>query len=738
MPEKAENPVSAGFPEISDELKIEYYQSEDSTETLPPVKQLKPFPPGILLDRWLEKKIAKGRGGSQQEVEYLAVTLLLGLEVIQGEIPPPWPLVKDLLDYYLEFVRASGFDCEQAIAFWNQVRLNPQAYREYDKGRNLKEIKEAIERFQGGQDDDGDRIQEKGKRSIPDQLIDLATASEVTLWHTPDGEAYVDILENGIRQTLPLRRKAFRQWLSRRYYLKEGKSPSTDALQQAINTLEALAVYDGLERAIYLRVAEFESRIYIDLGTPDWKSVEVSADGWKSVSEAPVRFRRENQHPLPIPESGGNLDELQQLLSLESDSWLLFLTYTLNCLKPQSSYPILILHGEAGAGKSTKARVIRRLTDSNNTELLSVRNLADPRNLAISATKRRVLAFDNLSGLSAEQSDDLCRIATGGSFTHRILHSDSDEITFSFANPVILTGIDTIATRGDLLDRAILLPLKTPSIRKEEEEFWAEFDLIHAKTFGALLNLLSKVLAILPSVKLPANAPRMAGFAKLGIAVEQALELPEGTFLAAYQGVRESAHETAIEASPIAQAVIDLMNDRTCFTGTASELLAELNNRVQESVRKSKYWVSDATRLSGQLTRLAPNLRGVGIDYSTDRAGKKGTRLITLEKIGILPSAPSAIAKPLQIEGSKADARLTLETLADASGSEEADANDSWLTLENSASQLASAFETFSQKEFEGLADAADAADASFPTYSEIPLEELGIDPDQLEEWYDS
>jgi hypothetical protein len=49
-------------------------------------------------------------------------------------------------------------------------------------------------------------------------------------------------------------------------------------------------------------------------------------------------------------------------------------------------------------------------------------------------------------------------------------------------------------------------------------------------------------------------------------------------------------------------------------------------------VRHTKVWPGAPNSLTGRLKRLAPALRGIGIEYGEDRSGSKGTRLKTLTK----------------------------------------------------------------------------------------------------------
>jgi hypothetical protein len=61
--------------------------------------------------------------------------------------------------------------------------------------------------------------------------------------------------------------------------------------------------------------------------------------------------------------------------------------------------------------------------------------------MAIAANNSHVLAFDNLSGVSADVADALCRLSTGGGFATRALYSDDEERIFDGQRPVMMASI---------------------------------------------------------------------------------------------------------------------------------------------------------------------------------------------------------------------------------------------------------------------------------------------------------
>ena len=110
-----------------------------------------------------------------------------------------------------------------------------------------------------------------------DILIGLAQSAE--LFHSPDGIGFADLDINGHRETWPIRSKGFRRWLARRFFEATGGAPSSEALQSALNVIEAKAHFDAPERVVHVRVGGLDERLYLDLGDATWRAVEIDATG---------------------------------------------------------------------------------------------------------------------------------------------------------------------------------------------------------------------------------------------------------------------------------------------------------------------------------------------------------------------------------------------------------------------------------------------------------------------------
>jgi len=504
----------------------------------------------------------------------------------------------------------------------------------------------------------------KAKPTQADQLVRIAAESD--LFHTPDGIAYADMEVNGHRETWSVRSKAFKHWLIRRFYEEREKAPNSEALNNALNTIEAKAYYDGQKREVFVRVAEHEGKLYLDLCRDDWQIVKIDPNGWRVIDIPPIRFRRTaGMSALPVPETGGSINDLRNFLNISSDSdFVLVVVWLLAALRNTGPYPLLALSGEQGSAKSTFSGLLKKVADPNEVPLRPLPR--EERDIFIAANNGHVLAFDNLSGVPAWVSDTLCRLATGGGFATRRLYSDQDETLIRAMRPMILNGIEAVITRPDLADRAIILTLNPipEEKRRSEKELYAAFNEAIPGILGALLDGLSHGLRELPQTNLDSK-PRMADFALWGVACEGAF-WPPGTFIEAYSANRNDVVENVIQDDPVASSIRTFMENRKEWEGTATELLSLLNEQIGEAASKQKGWPKASNALSGKLTRAATFLRKAGINVVKS---KSGNRSITISKItdntGKASSTPSISPARTKNQAFPADGSRTLNGNAD-------------------------------------------------------------------------
>jgi len=432
------------------------------------------------------------------------------------------------------------------------------------------------------------------------------------------------------RDTFRIGDGAFRRSLALAYYRERDTSPSEGSFGSARATIEGLALYEGEEHQVYLRVGGADGLLYLDLGDDLRRAVEIAPDGWRITDDPLVRFLRPpGMTELPEPVAGGTLWDLHPFLNLSDEhSFRLVVGFLLSALHPTGPYPHLSLVGEQGSAKSTAAAILRALIDPNAAALRSPPSEA--RDLAVATRGSWVLAFDNVSRIPAELADALCRLSTGGAFATRRLYTDDEEVTFEARRPVILTSIPEVVTTSDLASRTftVLCPAIPDEDRRAEADLWADFEEARPRLMGALCDAAACALGNLGRTKLDA-LPRMAEVARWVTAAEPALGWEPGSFLAALDATRTDAAGAALEGSAVAAYLVALAEGEG-FTGTASDLLKRIEGDAGPEAARSRFFPRNARALSGQVRRLAPDLSRLGVSLSFVRSGHDGQRTIRI------------------------------------------------------------------------------------------------------------
>ena len=389
------------------------------------------------------------------------------------------------------------------------------------EGHDREQAAEAVDRALGTVPDDGGETDRETAARI---------ASEAVLFHTPDQIAFATIDIGDHAENVPVRSKRFKAWLTLRFRAAKGKAPSTDALSVAQLDAEAKALLEGSEQEVFTRIGHADGRVYLDLCDERWRAVEIDGTGWRIVDSPLVKFHRPpDAMPLPVPTPGGSIEELRPFVNAGSeDDWRMMVAWLVGSLAPDGPYPLLALYGEQGSAKSSTSRRLRQIVDPAHTVTRETPKTSH--DLAIAARGCRVLVFDNLSWLKNETSDALCRLATGGGLGTRRLYTDDEESTFYAKRPIIVNGIEEVATRGDLLSRSIVLALPTLDNPRDERSLDAEFEAAWPSILGSLLDAVSTALANWGSTRLE-HSPRMADFARWVEAAAPALGWQPGEFL---------------------------------------------------------------------------------------------------------------------------------------------------------------------------------------------------------------
>ncbi len=479
--------------------------------------------------------------------------------------------------------------------------------------------------------------QKDDKKSQADLLVELSTEVGAEFFHDQFSKSYVRLSAEDHWEVWPCRSKHFKTWLSGQYWHTYQKAPNSSALSDAINVLEAKARFEGDQYSLHNRVAFHKEAIYYDLADSKWRAVKVTPDGWEIVKHPPILFRRyAHQHPQVEPVPSGNLQDLIQFLNLRDPSQqLLVLVYVVSCLVPDIPHPIPVVYGPQGSAKSTFLRLLRRIVDPSAAEILSFPG--SYRELVQQLAHHWSPFYDNVSRLSAGQSDALCRAVTGEGFSKRELYTDDEDVIYQFRCCPALDGINVVAAKPDLLDRSILFGLEQipKEERKEEKVLLEQFEKVRPALFGAALDALSGAMLLLPSVHLP-RLPRMADFARWGAAIAVALGYSQEEFLTALEENSRIRNDEVVMTNPVATAVLSLMESTTTWVGSATELLAKLVKVADKLLinRNNKIWPKAPHILTRRLNEIRLNLAEAGIHVITGGRDSKERCVVLVKDSG--------------------------------------------------------------------------------------------------------
>jgi 5S rRNA maturation endonuclease (ribonuclease M5) len=378
-----------------------------------------------------------------------------------------------------------------------------------------------------------------GKITPAEQLLNMIDAMGVKFFHDEIKELYAAIPVNNHMEVLSISSRDFELWLNGQFYKETRKPISKDGIKQVLAVTSAKALYDNPQpKRLSTRTAEHDGAFWYDLTNADWQAVKISQDGWEIVDNPPILFARyRHQIQQTTPTTSGNIRKILDYVNISGNDTL-FLCWLVSCFVPHIPHAMPVLYGEKGAAKSTTSSLLKNLIDPSALDTLTLPN--DQRTLAVNLQSHWFLPFDNVSYINEDISDTLCRAITGGGIQQRKLHTNTEDTIFTFQRCLAINGINNVATRSDLLDRAILIELvRIPDAsRRELAEIQTNFEADKPSILGGIFDTLAKAITIQPTVKLQ-NLPRMADFAKWGYAIAEALEQGLGqVFLDEYESNR--------------------------------------------------------------------------------------------------------------------------------------------------------------------------------------------------------
>lgn len=520
----------------------------------------------------------------------------------------------------------------------------------YLKNNNKSSLRES------GKSLSKDKIEEDSKKFSTEKFLTLIMEKIINIFSDETNETYVTIRINDHVEHIPLKSKKIFSVIRNAYFEYEGKTISDQNIEGFTKLIDSKWQFDGNSEGdritMNLRTAKNQNDdniFYYDLTNPKWEIIEITKDGWNLVenNELPIFKRYEsNSSPqiYPLKEyEEGVFDKFLKLINLHSrEEIILFSVYLISLFIPEIPKPMLILNGTWGGAKSTAFELIKRIIDPGSVNSLAFPNTINE--LLQALNHHYVNFFDNVSYVSKDVSDILCRTVTGAGNIKRGLYTDDIDIIYRYKRVIGINGINVITTRADFHDRSLNIKVKRieKKNRKKEAEINREFEKLRPGILGFILDIVSKTIAYrhehLNETILKNGLPRMADFAEWGEIISRCLGYKYDEFIITYEENIDNQNNEVIESSPVAKTLMLFMSEekKILWQGTPTELLMRLNDIVDQidlSIRRSHIWPKTSSSLTTKINEISPILKEKGLEINTGGRDNHGDRYIEIKKL---------------------------------------------------------------------------------------------------------
>jgi len=388
-------------------------------------------------------------------------------------------------------------------------------------------------------------------------------------------KVYVRVDSDDHVEFFDLSGRRFLYWIKEQTYKMLKKVFSEDAYSAATALTYALSMRAPNIPHIhtYLRVAQTPEGIFYDLCNNKHEIVKITPGHVEILpmsKDFPVFTHSSRLAPQVTPDlknHDGAIDIFVNMVSIIKKEKFLFKIHLISLFCEALPIPIIDLFSEQGKGKSQITASIKMIVDPQSEKLIENINKMPVKeeNFHLECNAKYLLGWDNVSHISAAQSDDICRMITGGATEKRMLYSNDDLIVQYFRKKFTLNGIGVNITRGDYLDRSINYSLGhvSKNDRWTDDEYEEKLKKILPGILADIFVTISKAMKIYPTIKdsFP-ELPRMAGFAIWGEAISQSLGKEPGFFLEEFENLSSGTLTKAGENHPLVKYVEHVMQQQ--------------------------------------------------------------------------------------------------------------------------------------------------------------------------------
>ena len=521
----------------------------------------------------------------------------------------------------------------------------------------LETRKKIVESIEIGMDDDvsmrklGTLMEIKKTADDPDTPADKASAiladnvEKYSITADDDGMVYFWIRRDGeLYDVFPHNSEKLVRYITREYSNRFGQSVSPSAIKQAISEHTAKGDVPGnTVKHTGKRVIRVGDVVWIDLRDDENSIYKVTPDHCgPTVPYSPklsILFDRDGGSEMPMPqrdESGTIwLDWFAEMLRMPEEKRMLFKVHVCHMVCMWQETPFMMFSGPEGSGKSVTAAMVKELIDPvGMNSVLDTLPTNDANNLAMMLTKEQTQLFDNISYISPQISDMLCRACTGGRHKTRELYTTNNILVYPFNKMRILfTGISNTTIRApDLASR--ILHYDVPPGQTNRPKSDLEIDYLENRPYilHAVLNTISKAMKEYNVHKdhyssLPTRT-RMADFERFGSAIAHVLGDKDYSSIRLYQDSMQENMSMMVVDEPLIRLIEKVLDDSPDGeyykpTATFFARIRELGETDDSIDTKGRGFPKSTAVVTRMIDRLRGALLERGIEISTGKERDK-------------------------------------------------------------------------------------------------------------------